>query len=660
MCCTLLTVIFASCEDDTFDNPVNPGTVKPYISFHTGSLYEELGTLGLMRANVSQDGDFVITDSVLVYNSDGTLVTKLGVESNAFEKKTLELGRIPAGTYTLILWQSAYNKTSGLKAWIVEDEASLSSVSISIPSACFGYRWSLGYAATTLTIDDKTEAVEMTPKSLGCIMDVTIENLTDDLGYECVSMVGGHAYKGMYLDPSRQEDRWIPYGNYLAVPFRIYPDSDGKGKFFTFLTGDALKLELRGDKEGGHDKLSNCPPKKLTTGGIYTVYFDVARSSWQPPFIGSAEDFTAWKADRDAGILVLDPCLNWGCNVSDVEAYVHQKQWWMDEKGKMESVDQWGTRVFKVANSLTEEYMFETKDGQRLLYVLCWNYDPAVPVEMANDLVRQQGYLFAGKCTNPNTNASYDAYFSADNAIEVLIASFNKGVWSIAYQPTDPEDLQYIVNAVDLGLSVKWATNNLGASKPEEFGDYYAWGEVEPYYTSLDPLTWKEGKESGYTWTSYRWCDGTDQGYTKYLHPNFSRYWKGEGDPDGKMALDEEDDAAHVVLGGSWRMPTYDEWMELRSNCTFEWSSENGVEGMKVTSKINENSIFFPAAGGIDDTTPGYSQGYYNGDMAIYWSSSTDVSDDPNRARSMNMSARMTRPTVSLRYRGFPIRPVTK
>lgn len=126
------------------------------------------------------------------------------------------------------------------------------------------------------------------------------------------------------------------------------------------------------------------------------------------------------------------------------------------------------------------------------------------------------------------------------------------------------------------------------------------------------------------------------------------------------MVLDLEDDAAHVILRGTWRMPTDDEWVELKSNCTFEWSSENGVAGMRVTSKINGNSIFFPAAGGIDGTTPGYSQGYYNGDMALYWSSSTDVSDEPNRARSMTMSAGMTRPNVSMRNRGFPIRPVTK
>jgi uncharacterized protein (TIGR02145 family) len=216
----------------------------------------------------------------------------------------------------------------------------------------------------------------------------------------------------------------------------------------------------------------------------------------------------------------------------------------------------------------------------------------------------------------------------------------------------------YVVNSVDLGLSVKWGTQNLGASKPEEFGNYYAWGEVEPYYRSLDPLTWKEGKENGYTWASYRWCDGTDQGFTKYLHPNFSLYWKGEGEPDGKMILDSEDDAAHVILGGTWRMPTYEDWVELKSNCTLEWSSENGVEGMRVTSKINGNSIFFPAAGGIHGTSPGYNQGYYNGNMALYWSKSTDVSDDPNRARSMTMSARMSRPNAPLRSMGYPIRPV--
>lgn len=146
---------------------------------------------------------------------------------------------------------------------------------------------------------------------------------------------------------------------------------------------------------------------------------------------------------------------------------------------------------------------------------------------------------------------------------------------------------------VDLGLSVKWASFNLGATKPEEFGDYYAWGEIEPYYSNQDPLTWKEGKESGYTWESYKLCMGNEASLTKYCYDSSFGY---NGFTDNKIVLDPEDDAAHVNLGGLWRMPTVEEWFELESNCTWTWTTQNGVKGRLVMGS-NGNSIFLPAAG---------------------------------------------------------------
>jgi hypothetical protein len=123
---------------------------------------------------------------------------------------------------------------------------------------------------------------------------------------------------------------------------------------------------------------------------------------------------------------------------------------------------------------------------------------------------------------------------------------------------------------VDLGLSVKWATFNLGASASEESGDYFAWGEVEP--------------KAEYSWENYKWCDGTESVMTKY------------NDEDGKSILDMVDDAAHVNWGGDWRMPTKEELDELCDKCNWEWIMLNGVNGCKVTGP-NGNSIFLPAAG---------------------------------------------------------------
>ena len=168
---------------------------------------------------------------------------------------------------------------------------------------------------------------------------------------------------------------------------------------------------------------------------------------------------------------------------------------------------------------------------------------------------------------------------------------------------------------VDLGLSVMWATCNLGATSPEEYGDYYAWGETEPYYEdgyaqSSNPV-WKAGKESGYTWDSYQWSNGSYNNLTKYNNSS------NRGQIDNNFYLDMDDDAANQRYGSYWRIPTDEEWTELYSNCIKTWSSLNGVEGYRFESRINGNSIFLPA-GGLRSSTSLSNVGTGGN----YWSSS--------------------------------------
>lgn len=176
---------------------------------------------------------------------------------------------------------------------------------------------------------------------------------------------------------------------------------------------------------------------------------------------------------------------------------------------------------------------------------------------------------------------------SKGGATIMVMANDGSGVYAtcaITVKKPVPE------GAVDLGLSVFWAKCNLGASKPEDYGDYYAWGETEPYYSCQEPLTWKDGKTAGYSWASYRFHNGSSSPLTKYNYKN------SYGIVDNKTVLDLEDDAAHAKLGGNWRMPTDAEWTELRAKCTKTWTTENGVIGCQVTGP-NGNSIFLPAAG---------------------------------------------------------------
>ncbi len=206
--------------------------------------------------------------------------------------------------------------------------------------------------------------------------------------------------------------------------------------------------------------------------------------------------------------------------------------------------------------------------------------------------------------------------------------------------------------AIDLGLpsGLKWASFNLGASKPEEYGDYYAWGETEPYYSSLDPLAWKPGKESGYTWSSYRW---SVDGYSLYslikycTNPDYN----DEGFTDGKTVLEPDDDAAHVNLGGGWRMPTREEYDELIKECTWEKTTVDGISVRKITGPSGKY-ILLPVAGSWNGTGLGGLNSY-----GYYWSSSVDA-QDPGNAYCICIMSNSVSESRNSRCGGFPVRPV--
>ena len=186
---------------------------------------------------------------------------------------------------------------------------------------------------------------------------------------------------------------------------------------------------------------------------------------------------------------------------------------------------------------------------------------------------------------------------------------------------------------VDLGLpsGLKWATCNVGANAPEEYGDYFAWGEVEPKTT--------------YDWSTYKWCNGSYDTQTKYCTD--SSY----GTVDNKTVLDKEDDAAAVNWGGKWRMPTKAEQNELRQQCTWTWTSKGGVNGYQVTGP-NGKSIFLPAAGYRIDISL-YSVGSYG----YYWSSSLST-DYPDYAYNLDFGSGYVHWNFDGRYYGGGVRPV--
>ncbi len=187
--------------------------------------------------------------------------------------------------------------------------------------------------------------------------------------------------------------------------------------------------------------------------------------------------------------------------------------------------------------------------------------------------------------------------------------------------------------AVDLGLSVKWADHNVGATMPEESGNHYAWGEVK-------------GK-SFYDWNTYSYGDDYDK-LTKYC--NDTAFAKN-GQPDNKIALDLDDDVARTLWGGTWRMPTKAEAQELIDSCAWNLVRKNGVMGYLIVGK-NSNSIFLPAAGYRSNDGFG-SVGVYG----YYWTN-TLFESNPSVAYELIFNTYSVQIIGDYRFDGRTIRPV--
>ena len=153
---------------------------------------------------------------------------------------------------------------------------------------------------------------------------------------------------------------------------------------------------------------------------------------------------------------------------------------------------------------------------------------------------------------------------------------------------------------LDLPSGTLWATMNVGASKPSDYGLYFQWGDMKGYT-----------KEQVGTGEGQKKFASDESDYKFGVYPNYSKYTtKG-------ATLDLEDDAAHVNMGGDWHMPTPTQIKELTANTTSTWTTQDGVNGILFTSKSNPSkSIFFPAAGGAWDGSVQYS-----GDYGLVWSS---------------------------------------
>ena len=188
---------------------------------------------------------------------------------------------------------------------------------------------------------------------------------------------------------------------------------------------------------------------------------------------------------------------------------------------------------------------------------------------------------------------------------------------------------------VDLGLpsGTLWATCNVGASKPTDYGQYFQWGDTQGY--TADQV----GKDKQFSWNDYKWSiDGSDSNFSKYT--------------TNGATLELEDDAAHVNMGGDWHMPTPTQIRELIHETDNTWTTQDGVNGRLFTSKNNGKSIFIPAAGYASDGSL-----YDSGSVGGVWSSMLDT-DGVSRGQGLGFYSSAVALNYGYRVNGFSVRGV--
>lgn len=198
---------------------------------------------------------------------------------------------------------------------------------------------------------------------------------------------------------------------------------------------------------------------------------------------------------------------------------------------------------------------------------------------------------------------------------------------------------------VDMGNLGIWATCNIGANSPEEVGLYFAWGETTGYTSGSE-------KSGGFVASTNKYYGGESTTnsviWSKYTTNNNS----STGTPDNKLILDSYDDAARVIMGGNWRMPTNEEFEALLEACSAGYVTQNGVKGWRLTLNADRSkTLFFPAADYLWSNRPS-SKGSYS----YYWTSSLYTGDNDYAQMFMGYYSSFASMGKNYRYYGLPIR----
>ena len=345
---------------------------------------------------------------------------------------------------------------------------------------------------------------------------------------------------------------------------------------------------------------------------------DSVSGGFREELLGQSNDFCAWSLDCNTGLDVA-------CGLSiqhPMFAYEVQNYSLLDRNIIDRPLYHSPKRIYRasVGSGPTKTVSFNVYDQNHLFNTEVLTPLPQfVKFEAEGELSSEYGIAYDGQVTVDWTPSDNDILYA-----KLYDVDGNVMAWDTVHAQEDSI-------WVDLGLpsGLLWATRNIGASSPEDYGDYFAWGETQP--------------KSVYNWDTYIYGYIDNDGNVHLIKYNTT---------DNLTILQQGDDSATVNWGSGARTPTSGEWYELYNCCTSVWTTHNGVSGRCFTGP-NGNSIFLPAAGGYNDDNP-----TWTGSNGFYWSSSLVV-DNPIHVYYFNFGSDYNIiSSQGSRFCGSTVRPV--
>ena len=405
----------------------------------TAAMYEQLGIVDEVMTGLAS-GDYLLVDSLLVYDGQGHLIARQGVQSDALGRVSMTIPDLTDGTYSFVLFQ-ACSQAGKPGIWTAVDAGQLATLQIHGPDVCVDGIQALGVAKENVTIREGVMGTALTPRAAGSIVDFQVDNYAREKlggGYKKLPSIwlhGSDSIAGFFPDSGRY--RTLP-GQKKAIG--SLEDGQAHRKFFLLTDGSEMTLSVQSDYDFVYfeDTIS------LSPGSRAVCYYSFAPKTFFYACLGTPETVEAFKAGHTEEDCTLYPCLQWGASRDEVDHYVKNRPFLPAGEGDFLERPDGITRVrYEPAPGLAELCFF---DPAGKLIEATYSHGGPASLASVQSCMKKQDFKYMGDFVQEVF--VYYLYLSADGQTEFvayptsdIIHADGFGEWAATFQPFDPAHL---------------------------------------------------------------------------------------------------------------------------------------------------------------------------------------------------------------------------